>query len=117
MKALQGHLPRAYPDGRSKVARSYREACSPYIERFGGTVPSDARELLKTFGRLSVDIDRLHEELERALSRRRATAARRLRRQIAIHAAQLLRLSERLDALVERHAPSEWNALRGFRSR
>jgi hypothetical protein len=69
-------------------------------------VPAEARPLLKALGRLDVDIDRVHLELEAKLARRHMTAARRLRRQLAGMNRDLLALERRLEELAANHKPA-----------
>lgn len=97
MSQLRHGIARAFEDHRSGSGRQYVGVCKPIADRFGGTVPPEARQLLKAYGRLALDIDRVNAELERALSRRRMTEARRYRRQLVGMNRNLLALSVRLE--------------------
>jgi hypothetical protein len=72
---------------------------------FGGTVPAEARQLLKALGRLDVDVDRINGELERALANRRMRDARRYRRQLAGMNRDLLAFTQRLTELAKTRQP------------
>ena len=113
-KRKGGYAP-AFGDGRMGLGKRYATRQHQLAEKFGGTLPADARALAKALGRLEIDIDRVHEELERALKRRRVRDARRLRRQLAGMNRDLLNFGERLNAMVEQQ-PRDWtDLLRGPR--
>lgn len=97
MSQLRHGIARAFEDHRSGSGRQYVAVCKPIADRFGGTVPPDARQLLKAYGRLALDIDRVHGELEHALTRRRMKDVRRYRRQLAGMNRDLLAFTARLE--------------------
>ena len=61
--------------------------------------------LLKEAGRLTVDLDRLRADQERALRRNRSGEARRIDRRLLPMRTQLLTLEARLEELAARHRP------------
>lgn len=99
MSSLSRGIPSAFPDHRSGPGRLYMAICVPIAAAFGGTVPPHARPLLKAYGRLGVDVDRVNAELEAALGRRRMRDARRFRRQLAGMNRDLLTFTARLEEL------------------
>ena len=112
MRALKGGIPRAFASHRSANGRAYAAVCAPWVDRFGGRVPADARPLLKQYGRLAgIEIDRLNAELDAAVARRRLREARRLRRQLASMQRDMLAFERRLHEIVEERSRAEWPSL------
>ncbi len=105
--ALKGGIMPGFPDGRSMDGRAYRAFCVPFIEAFGGTVPAEARVLLRLAGRLSVHIEHVNAELERARARHRRRDVNRARRQLAGMTGDLLRMTSELRAMAAAR-PGEW---------
>lgn len=105
MRRLIGAIPRAFRSHRSPEGALYRAFCEPYVTKFGGRIPPDARVLLRQAGRIAVDLERVNDELEAALKRRRMTTARRLRRQLAGMRSDLLRFTQRLDEMAAQQPP------------
>lgn len=105
MSSLQHGIPAAFADHRSGPGRLYMAVCQPIARAFGGTVPPEARPLLKAYGRLAVDVDRVNVELEAALTRRRLRDVRRYRRQLAGMNRDLLTFTARLEELVRAQRP------------
>lgn len=104
MSSPQHGIPRGYADLRGGPGRRYMAVCAPFPRLFGGTVPAEAGPLLKAYGRLAVDIDRVHAELEQALARRRQRDVRRYRRQLAGMNRDLLTFTARLEEQASRRA-------------
>ena len=101
MSSLRHGIPPAFKDHRSGSGRAYVAVCRPIAASFGGTVPAEARPLLKAYGRLAVDVDRVNAELEAALRRRRMRDVRRYRRQLAGQNRDLLSFTARLEELAK----------------
>jgi len=101
---------RAYPNHHSREGRAYRAFAAPFIEAFGGSVPSEARTLLKLAGRLSIHIDEVEQELARARARHRRRDINRLRRTLAGMTSDLRGMMNELRAMAEAQ-PKDWAAL------
>src|SRR5262249_25361724 len=102
MRRLVGGLPRTYRDHRRKEAVGYRAALRAVVGRLGPPLPH-ARVTLREYGRLAMDLQRLHEEQDRAVARGRVTVARRIDRRLTPMRTQLLSLEARLEELAAKH--------------
>jgi len=99
VRKLIGAVPRAYRDHRTRLARTYAEACREKLEDFNGRLPKSGRRLLREYGRICVELDRLQVELDRAFARRRLTVAKGIRRERKVLHFQLLAYDRRLHEL------------------
>ena len=98
MRSLKGSVPRAYKDHRRKEAKRYAEVVSDLVERLKN-VPKCARPLMKEYGRLTMTLEFLNDEHDRAISLRRLSDARRLRRELKVRRFLLLKLQNRIEYL------------------
>jgi len=100
MRALAGAIPRGYRDHRTLIARSYREIIEAKLQRLG-TLPADARVVLREWGRVSMDLDLLGQRLDavRSMKQPRRAELQRLRSESRKLRVQLLMLERRLDEL------------------
>jgi len=112
MRALAGGVLRVSADGRSAEQRRFSAHCRAYAERCGGTVPADARTLLRECWRVMLDLDRLNGDLDAAVARRRRRDERRIRRQLTIMRSQLFAFERRLDELAQQRTQG-WAVPRG----
>jgi hypothetical protein len=80
-------------------AAIYNDAYRGMVERLGGHVPSCAKPLLREYGRIVVELERNSPELQRAMTRRHLTEARRLRREARVLRFMLLKLQAQLERL------------------
>ncbi len=106
MNALAGRIPRCYRDHRTLVARNYREIVEAKLERLG-TLPRDARPVLREWGRVSMELEQLGERLDamRALKQPRREQVRRLQSESRKLRVQLLMLERRLDDMAAATKP------------
>jgi len=58
VRALAGRIPRAFKSHRSPEGAAYGEVCRAKLQRLGA-LPKDAMPLLREFGRLTVELDRI----------------------------------------------------------
>lgn len=98
MRRLAGGIPRSYGDHRTKAALRYRAVIRDKVEALG-PLPSDARVILREYGRLVMDMQELHAEQDRARARGHVTVARRIAKRLTPMRTQLAAIEERLDAL------------------
>lgn len=111
MRQLVGGIPRAFTTHRTPEGALYGRHCRAWAARFGGTLPDDIRPMVRLSGRLTVEIEGLEADYDRARSRRRLTEARRIRRQLIGSRAQFLKTQERLET---RAVTQVTGALRAF---
>jgi hypothetical protein len=106
MNALAGRIPRVYKDHRTKVALQYREYVEAKIQRLG-TLPADAKPVLREWGRLACELDLLGQRLDamRSLKQPRRTELRRLQSESRKCRVQLLMYERRLDELAAATKP------------
>src|SRR5258708_5880432 len=106
MRALVGAIPRAYKDHRTLVARNYREIIEAKLARLG-TLPADARPVLREWGRLACELELLGERLDamRAMKQPRKAELRRLQSESRKCRVQLLMYERRLDELAAATKP------------
>lgn len=95
---LASGVPRAYPDHRRRVARSYREAITEIRQRLG--LNGSGAVLLREYGLVAVELERLHAEVEalQGKPRRRRELARLARRRVILRS-QLVALERRLEEI------------------
>jgi hypothetical protein len=116
MRALRctaGVIPRAFANHRTPEGHAYRAYLGAILGRLGPLPPS-ARPWLREAGVLSVELFRLGQALEAALSRHRQREASRYRRQAFAAREQLARIEDRLAELAaQRPRPSLASILGG----
>jgi hypothetical protein len=106
MRRLVGGIPRTLKDHRTKEAHVYKAILRAKIESLG-PLPPDARVTLREYGRLVLDMQRLHEEQDRAVKRGRVTVARRIDKRLTPMRTQLVALELRLEALAGRRVDAD----------
>ena len=112
MRALKGGLARCMPNHLSSAGRAYAAFCAPYIERFGGKVPTHAARVLRELWRIDGDLDQTAADKERARARRRLTEERRLARRLNATRRDYARLFALLERMVEQQ-PTDLGRLLG----
>jgi len=100
VKALAGGIPRAFANHQTTEGAAYREVVRAKLERLG-TLPKDARPVLREWGRIAVELDLLGRRLDaqRALKRPRKLELRRLGSESRKLRIQMLLMERRLDDL------------------
>jgi len=98
LRALKGSVPRAYKDHRRKEAKRYSEVVADLAERLK-TAPKCARPLMREYGRLTVQLEFLNDEHDRAVGLRRLSEARRLRGELKVGRFLLLKLQRQIEHL------------------
>lgn len=98
MRRLRGGIPRTFTNHKTPQAYVYRALLRAKIASLG-PLPADARVTLREYGRLVLDLQRLHEEQDRAVARGRVTVARRIDKRLTPMRTQLVALELRLEAL------------------
>ena len=108
MRVLKGSVPRAYKDHRRREAKRYAEVVSDLVERLG-KVPKCARPLMNEYGRLTMTLEFLNDEHDRAIGLRRLSDARRLRRELKVSRFLLLKLQNRIEYLagIQEESPAD----------
>lgn len=115
MRRLKGAIPRGTKDHRTSEGILYRESVRAIQERY--RLDRAARPLLREYGLLCVDLERLAEQIEVARTRtNRPIDLRRLLRQQRIARSQLLGIERRLEELAgtaRRNSPDHLGNLLG----
>jgi hypothetical protein len=101
MRRLAGGVPRTFVSHKTPKAFTYRAVILAKLQRLG-PLPADAQVTLREYGRLVLDLQRLHEEQDRAVARGRVTVARRIDRRLVPLRTQLLTIEARLEELAGR---------------
>ena len=106
MNALPTRIPRAFANHRTKVGAAYRLIVQAKLARLG-TLPADARPVLREWGRLACELELLGERLDavRALKQPRRAELRRLQSESRKCRVQLLMYERRLDELAAATKP------------
>ncbi len=104
-RRLVSGVPRAFPDHRRVVARAYREAVAEIRRRL--SLNGYGGPLLREYGLVATDLQRLHEEAEalQGKPRCRRELARVQRRRVALRS-QLVTLERRLEELATGRRPT-----------
>jgi hypothetical protein len=99
VKALVGRIPRGLKDHRGTAGKAYTAYCRSMVERLG-QLPPHAMPTLRECGRVVLELERVHGEIDtaRAKSNRRREE-RRLRRVAASLRGQLMALERRLEEI------------------
>jgi len=98
MRRLKGAIPRGTKDHRTSEGILYRESVRALQERYN--LDRACRPMLKEFGLLCVDLERLAKAIEVAGSKpNRPIDLRRLKREQRIARAQMLAIERRLEEL------------------
>jgi hypothetical protein len=99
-----------FGDARRGIARRFATRQRQIAARFlNGVLPPDAVMPAQACGCLEIDTERVRQELEHALGRRRMTQVRRLRRTLAGMSRELRALQQQLDYMVEHQPrPDDW---------
>jgi len=97
VKALAGRIPRALRSHRTPDGAAYGDYLRALLDRLG-SLPRDARPLLREAGRLTLDIERLRADQEAALARGRRGEARSLDDRLVTLRSQLLQVEANLEA-------------------
>jgi hypothetical protein len=98
-----------FPDCRTGIGRRFATRQRQIAARFEkGVLPPDAVMPAQTLGCLEIDIERVRQELEHTLGRRRMTQVRRLRRTLAAMSRELRALQQQLDGMVEHQPRGDW---------
>jgi hypothetical protein len=105
VKRLAGGVPRTLKDHRTKEAHVYKAIIRAKIESLG-RLPADARVVLREYGRLVLDLQRLHLEQDAAVARGRVNVARKIDRRLTPMRTQLMTLEARLEELAARVRPA-----------
>ena len=103
MRRLAGGFLRTFANHRTPEGYAYREILRAKVEALG-PLPKDARVTLREYGRLVLDMQRLHEEQDRAVARGHVTMARRIAKRLTPMRTQLAAVEERLDGLAGRRS-------------
>jgi hypothetical protein len=98
VRALTGRIPRGLKNHRTPEGFAFGAYVRAKLRRLGA-LPDDARPLLREAGRLMLDLERLREEQDQALKRRRLTVARRIDRRLVPLRTQFLAIEARLEEL------------------
>jgi len=101
VRALAGGIPRGLKNHRTPEGFAFGTYVRAKLRRLG-PLPADARPLLREAGRLMLDLERLREEQDQALKRRRLTVARRIDRRLVPLRTQFLTIEARLEELAGR---------------
>lgn len=101
MRGLSGGIPRAFQSHRTANGATYGRFLRGVLKRLG-PLPEDAIPTLKELGRLTVDLDRLHDELQAALAKQDGKAARAIRSQRNQAQKQLRGLQRSVERMVPR---------------
>jgi hypothetical protein len=106
VKALAGRIPRCFANHQTPEGAAYREVVRAKLERLG-TLPKDARPVLREWGRLAVELDRLGQRLDyvRSMKQPRKAELRRLQSESRKCRVQLLMYERRLDELAAATKP------------
>jgi hypothetical protein len=107
VRRLRGGIPRTFANHRTPIGYAYRDLLLAKLERLG-PLPADAKVTLREYGRLALDMQRLHLEQDRAVKRGRVTMARRIDKRLTPMRTQLAVLEARLEELaaIQRKAPT-----------
>jgi hypothetical protein len=95
-------VPRGYDDHRTRQARTYLAYVAAALQRFG-SLPAMAMTTLRECGRLTVDLETVAHEAEKA----RGLPLRRARRRQIILRSQLGRLEDRLEQMAAGTKPTQ----------
>ena len=111
MRRLAGGVPRTFASHKTPKAFTYRAVILAKLQRLG-PLPADAQVTLREYGRLVLDLQRLHEESDRAVKRGRVTVARRVDKRLTPMRTQLLTLEAKLEELAGRREATVEELLR-----